>query len=441
MLRRRGEYGVLVMASCFFIVFIVIVCNFFRIAFEQKEVPAAGTDRTLTIEVGDCQGTVYDRQLRPLTNSETKLMAAAVPSSLARDETASYAVDRESFLTDYEKGKPFVFECTEKALDSDGLTVFEIPVRYSADQPAQHIIGYLSDNKGADGIEYAYDSVLRNGLPQNSVSYTMDGSGRVLIGDRKQVFRSKAYKSGVVLTLDKEIQKICEECGKGICKGAIVCADIKSGDILGMASFPDYSTDNIEAALTDPDSPLINRAIYSYSVGSVFKLVTAAAALESGEEGYVYECDGSIDVSGRIFNCHKLDGHGLQDMTDAMINSCNTYFISLSQTLDISEYRKKASCLGFGRENYLCAGITGSGGVLPSEKDLSIPAELANFAFGQGKLTATPLQVTQLTCAIANDGKMPVLKLIKGLTPDGSAVLKEKRTLTSEVMSADTAKL
>lgn len=439
MLRKRGEHGVLIIAAGFFIVFILLVCNFFRIALEQKDVPAANTDRTLTIEVGDSQGTIYDRQLRPLTNTETRLMAAAVPSALPREATSEYAVDSSSFLDDYDKGEPFVFECTEKTLESDGLTVFEVPVRYSQHQTAQHVIGYLSDNKGVDGIEYAYDSILRNSFPQRSVSYTMDGFGRVLIGDRKRVFRSKSYKSGVVLTLDKDIQKICEECGKDICKGAIVCADIKNGDILGMVSFPDYSPDNIESAMKDKNSPLINRALYSYSVGSVFKLVTAAAALESGEKGYVYECQGCIDVAGRKFNCHKLDGHGLQNMSEAMINSCNTYFISLSQTLDMTEYRKMASYLGFGRENYLCAGITGSGGVLPAERDLSIPAELANFSFGQGKLTATPLQITQLTCAIANKGKMPVLKLIKGLTPDGSEVVKEKRTLCSDVMSGDTA--
>ena len=106
----------------------------------------------------------------------------------------------------------------------------------------------------------------------------------------------------------------------------------------------------------------------------------------------------------------------------------------------MKKYRQMATYLGFGRENYLCAGITGSGGVLPTEKELSVPAELANFAFGQGKLTATPLQITQLTCAIANDGEMPILRLIKGLTADGAEIGGEKNPQLSKVMSEETAK-
>ena len=68
-----------------------------------------------------------------------------------------------------------------------------------------------------------------------------------------------------------------------------------------------------------------------------------------------------------------------------------------------------------------------------------MPAELANFSFGQGKLTATPLQITQLTCAIANNGKMPILRMIKGLTPDGEKPVVEKKPQISEVMSEKTA--
>ncbi|WP_297955382.1 penicillin-binding protein 2 [uncultured Ruminococcus sp.] len=439
MVRKRGEHGVIVLTALFFVVFTLIACNFYRLSCGENGVPAAYIRNTVTIEAGNCQGTIYDRSMRPLVNADTERLAVAVPTALDRDICAEYATDRESFLAEWDKGQPFVFQCTEKALESEGLTVFEVPVRYSEDQTARHVIGYLSEDRGADGIEYAYDSVLRSDLPQNSVTYNTDGFGNVLIGDSKKVFRSGSYKSGVVLTIDRDIQRICEECGRGISAGAIVCADIKTGDILAMASFPDYSPEDMEKAMTDEHSPLIDRCLYSYSVGSVFKLVTAAAALEQGNSGYMYSCSGSIDIGGRVFNCHKLDGHGLQDMQAAMTNSCNTYFIDLARCLDIAKYRQKASYLGFGRENYLCAGITGSGGVLPTEEELSVPAELANFAFGQGRLTATPLQITQLTCAIANDGKMPVLRLIKGMTAEGTVISGEKPPQLSGVMSSEDA--
>ena len=206
-----------------------------------------------------------------------------------------------------------------------------------------------------------------------------------------------------------------------------------------MASFPTYSPNEIENALTDESLPLINRALYSYSVGSVFKLVTAAQAIDEGFADFMYDCTGNINIKGQYFNCHKLSGHGLQSMSDAMTNSCNTYFINLSSSLNVESFRKLAYSLGFGRENYLCAGITGSAGVLPTTKQLMIPAELANFSFGQGKLTATPLQITQLTCAIGGEGKMPVLRLIRGVTVDGETVGNEKQPQISQVLEPETA--
>ena len=190
--------------------------------------PAFNSEHTITIEAGNCQGTIYDRNMRPIVNGDMQNIAVAVPSALDRETAAGYALDRESFLEDFDRGEPFVFECSERTIEGDGLTVFSVPVRYSEHQKARHIIGYLSEGRGADGIEYAYDSILRAELPQNSVTYSTDGFGNVLIGDGKKIFRSESYKSGVVLTIDRDIQQICEECGKDIETGAIVCADIKT---------------------------------------------------------------------------------------------------------------------------------------------------------------------------------------------------------------------
>ena len=171
MVRKRGEHGVLILTAAFFISFTFIALNYYRIAVEQKDVPAAQLESTLTIEAGRCQGTIYDRNMRPLINAAKKRIAAAVPSALDREQTAEYAIDKDSFYEQFDKGQPFVFDCSDNALESDGLTIFEVPIRYSEHQTAQHIIGYLSDDKGADGIEYAYDDILRNNFPSNSVSY------------------------------------------------------------------------------------------------------------------------------------------------------------------------------------------------------------------------------------------------------------------------------
>ena len=430
----------ILLGAAFFMLFLGIAFKYYAVAYEQKYVRTAEIRSEHTTNAGESQGTIYDRNMKPMVNSERKYAAVVVPTAVDMDEISEYASDKVTFSSGFEKGEPFVFECIKNTPESEGLTVFELPVRYSENQAASHIIGYLSQNDGADGIEYAYNSILRNENGNNSVTYKTDGFGRVMIGEGKKIVRSHAAESGVVTTIDLDLQNICEECGKKIKKGAIVLADVKKGDILAMASFPDYDICDLESAVSDKNCPLINRALYSYSVGSIFKLVTAADAIEEGMGGMMYDCGGQIDIYGQIFNCHKYDGHGLQSLGDAMTNSCNTYFIDLARALNIGKLREMAYNIGFGRENQLCAGMTGSAGVLPTQEELAVHAELANFAFGQGRLTATPLQVTQLACAIANNGKMPELRLIKGLTIDGEFTMNEKNPRYSYVMHEDTAK-
>ena len=438
-MRRKIEIRIIILVGTFFLMFTALCFNYYRIAVKREHVQTAKTNSQFTIIAGNSEGTIYDRNMKPIVNAQKKHIAAAVPSFLDRNSTAEFAVDKDEFIENFDKGLPFTFECIPDTPDSDGLTVFEIPERYSENQPAQHVIGYISQGEGVAGIEYAYDKILRNDYGENSVTYTTDGFGQILIGDGKKIIRSNAEKSGAVTTIDLDIQKICENAGKDIEKGSIIVADVKTGEILAMASFPSYSVDEMEKAIDDKKSPLINRALYSYSVGSVFKLVTAAQAIDNKFGGYVYDCTGHIDVEGKMFNCHKTDGHGLQTLSEAITNSCNTYFINLSKILDIKEFRELAFNLGFGREIHLCSGMTASGGVLPTVKDLMIPAELANFSFGQGKLSATPLQITQLTCTIANEGKMPVLRIIKGMTIDGEEIMNGKSVQHSQVLEKDTA--
>ena len=439
-MRKRAEGGVILLAVLFMLLFGILALNYLQLSDRHKYVDAAAERSLLTINAGDSQGTVFDRNFIPLTNTDTEIIASVVPSAVSLDELLKYTVDKEQVREKYKEGRPFSMRCRVKGSDSAGLTFFEVPVHNKGKMLAPHVVGYLSEEKGASGIEYAYNDLLRGGNIENSVTYNTDGFGNVLIGSEKSVIRSNKQNTGVVTTIDSRIQRICEEAGKGIDKGCIVVTDVDTGDILALASFPDFSADNIEKALNDKRSPLINRALYSYSVGSIFKLVTACESMNEGFEGYMYDCKGDIDISGQLFRCHKYDGHEVQDMTQAMTNSCNTYFISLSQYLDVPSFRSCAFDLGFGREIHLCAGMTASAGVLPSVDELLIPAELANFSFGQGKLTATPLQVNAMTAAIANGGELVMLDIVRGITVDGKTVGNEKLPRRSRVMSEDTAK-
>ncbi|NLT10578.1 MAG: penicillin-binding protein 2, partial [Ruminococcus sp.] len=377
--------------------------------------------------------------MRPLVNTRKQKYAFVIPYYTDMPTLRSYAADKKEFDTIKDCLYPVAFRSNDDITVSGAVTVIEIPERNSEDQPAQHVIGYLSDGKGASGLEYAYDKILRSGNGENSMTYTCDGFSRVLIGDRKVLRTSNADIGGVVTTIDLDIQKICESAGEKINKGAIVLSDVYSGDIIALASFPSYSPNNIEAAIKDERSPLINRALYSYSVGSIFKLVTACEAINEGKNSYIYECSGKINVKGQCFNCHKYDGHGKENITSAITDSCNTYFIALSRRLDVKKLRKLANDLGFGKEITLCTDIAASPGVLPTENDLNIPAELANFSFGQGKLSATPLQINRMTCTIANGGEVPMLRLVKGITVDGINIANDKMPHTTRAISDDAA--
>ena len=113
--------------------------------------------------------------------------------------------------------------------------------------------------------------------------------------------------------------------------------------------------------MQDPDSPMIQRALYAYPVGSIFKLVTAACAYENGAEtAFQWDCNGAISIGSQRFRCHDPQGHGLQNLADAMRNSCNPYFIALGQTLSGKELLETAKALGFGTETVLTSNMIGS---------------------------------------------------------------------------------
>ncbi|MDE7293829.1 MAG: penicillin-binding protein 2, partial [Oscillospiraceae bacterium] len=186
-------------------------------------------------------------------------------------------------------------------------------------------------------------------------------------------------------------------------------------------------------------SPFVNRAFSAYSVGSAFKLVTAGAALEYGiSERYSYDCGGSIKVRGSNFDCHRYGGHGRLDMREAMVESCNPYFISLASDIPTDFLHDFAERLGFGKACRLGSGIQSAAGVLPTARELKVPEEKANFAFGQGKISATPLQITLLTAAIANHGQMPTPILING-DLSGSEVTAAASPSFHRVMRSSTA--
>lgn len=157
------------------------------------------------------------------------------------------------------------------------------------------------------------------------------------------------------------------------------------------------------------------------------------------EESFSYNCTGSTEIGGQLFKCHDLSGHGVLDMTEAAAESCNTYYIELSKHIDSRLLIETAQRMGFGRSIPLALGMTVSGGSLQTEEDLSLPAEKANMSFGQGKLTASPVQICAFTAAIANEGRLYVPSLVKGITHDGKTVSNQEEAKYTDVFDRKTA--
>lgn len=404
---------------------------------EYKE--AAMNQGSYTVKLPVSYGTVYDRNGVPLVNRSSEYIAVVSGSAESAEAVLPYVLDKKAFYEKLSTGAPFTCQVSSEAYEKELPLVFEVPVRYGEHQPAQHIIGYTQDGSGVCGLEADFNDILREGRSQTAVTFEVDGTGGVLSGEKAVVRHAPAAVQGVVTTLDAGIQLICENAARSLMKGCIVVMEADSGDILGMISVPSYSLDDMESALSSEDSPLINRALYSYPVGSIFKLVTAAASIEAGCEDFTCTCSGSTKIDTQLFRCHNAEGHGKLTLETALIESCNPYFIEMSRSLSPLDLFEKAAELGFGRGIYLSDSIQGSAGYLPTVQELSLPAECANFCFGQGKLTATPLQIARLTCIIANGGYMPEVRLIIGETENGNVSAGKNTARNLQVLDSETA--
>lgn len=430
-----------VVAIAFGIIASVLYMHIFSVIASDEYISTAKNQGSYTLETGIQNGIIYDCNLKTLINNDCQYVCALIPDSEAVKEILPHVTDDiDEFYKKLSYGKPFICHTDTDNFKSDCITPFTVPIRYSENQTACHIIGYTSDGKGVCGLELSYDTFLRSSVSSSSVTYKVDGNGNVLQGIEKEVHYADDINAGVVTTIDTDIQRICEECSKNIEKGAVVVMDIKTGDIKAALSRPSYSVYKLANAVDDENSPLLNRLLCSYNAGSVFKLLICQCAMENGiSDNFSYECTGHIDINGKIFNCHKHDGHGLQDMKSAIANSCNTYFIELGKKLSAENLLDTATLSGFGSEIRLADKLYTSAGNLPDVQALNIPAEKANFSFGQGELLVNPIQVTQFISAIANNGNMPSARLINGITYDGSTIENSNKPVINRIMSEKTA--
>ncbi len=349
-------------------------------------------------------------------------------------------------------GRGQIYDCNLKKLTETTLTGEEIEhmgkrigrvnyyKRYSDSQPLCHIIGYLSNDNlnGAAGIELAYNDFLLSANNYVTFSYNTDAQGRLLKGGVNSAdYSSYNTKQGVQLTVDRDIQEIVERSAASLKTGAVTVSEVSTGKIKAIASFPTFDCNNLEASLKDKNEPFLNRALENYAVGSVFKVLICAAALESRiSENYSHICKGYEYCGDVRFNCHKEEGHGKMDMRSALANSCNPYFISLAGEVGYEKILSLAKEFGIDKEIVLTVANISPAGNLPSERVLSSPAGLANFSFGQGELLASPLKMSCVYQTIANGGILCPPSIVEGIVDrEGKLTSEQSKSAPKRVLS------
>ncbi len=389
----------------------------------------ANRQSSFTLTVEKTRGTIYDSKMRPLTGTKEKYVAAVVPSEENEARILSdsrFLAEHSTLLEKLSEGYPFLTEVSGEISDIPQVTVFTLSERNTEEGLASHIVGYTNgDGTGVAGMEQAYDSLLSGVSAKTTVTYTVDALRRPLAGAEPQIRLAPEPVEGVVLTIDKRLQEICEEAGnRYLKKGAVVLMEAATGKLRACASFPDYDPADIAVAIADTENaPLVNRAFSAYNVGSVFKAVTASAALNDGiNPPDDYFCTGQVTVGDTDFHCYTRTGQGKLDLNAAMTKSCNPYFIMLGLSCDPERFYATASDFSFGTATVFAPGMAAAAGTLPSAAELSSKGVCANFSFGQGSLTATPVQIAQMLSGIVNGGCVMQASLVEGTTKDGSFV-------------------
>jgi penicillin-binding protein 2 len=447
----------------FFTLFILLAARMFHLQASegQKLSRAASAQRTTNIVIEKIRGDILDRNGISLTNRNLKYELVLKPSILAEDRDVLENISDilgisfkklEEKLEEEER--PLVIEidedtkCAIKNIKNPCISIINSLHRYDNNSVAKHVLGYVgkADGNGEAGIEKSYNKTLSC----NScymLGITTDGGNNILPGMGYRLINTGGNnkKLNVKLTIDYHIQKIVEDVmNKNKVTGAIVVEEVNSGDIVAMSSKPDFDQNNVIQYLSSPGNELFNKAVASYNLGSIFKIIDAALMFEAKDRWEeLYLCTGSIGIGNREFKCysHKDGGHGFVDLKKAFSLSCNTYFINAVLGIEPKNLIEMASRFGLG--NYTGIGSQGieeSPGNLPSINTWFSGGDIANISIGQGEIMATPLQVADIVATIANGGIKNKINIVDSIVDECDNKVKNiRQKYGKRIISKDVA--
>lgn len=351
-----------------------------QIIFSKKYV-VSDSYNSVAITVDKKYTNIYYRDMSLATNNKNRYIAVIRPNSKSIMEAKQILSKEqyESTLEELSKGYPVAVE-----LDSKPATTLNNIIVHS---------GYKTQNRCYQLLSPASNGLLKylsKEIGEMKVSYTVDARGRLLDGDYGRLI-DENYNSleGYRISIDERIQGIALKASENMPNGVVLVMNIADASILACVNRP---LDNYNI-----------KAFSRYSVGSVFKIIVSACALENNLD-ISYNCTGSITVGDTTFSCQGNHIHSKENLKTALANSCNCYFVNLALELGADRLTQTAKKLGFLSETDLCEGWSVKNSVFPSTETLSSKGQLALLGFGQGTFLASPLQIASALCTIGNKG-------------------------------------
>ena len=455
------------MRNILFISFLIMVCLIVRIGYIQiisgKELSRlAYEQQTLDRKINPKRGTIYDATGKNiLAVSSTVETVTVNPVNIKNEDKEKVAkslsdifnLDYESILKKVKKRSSI--ETIAKKVNKEktdelrkwmelnqittGINIDEDTKRYYPyNNVASQVIGFCgSDNQGLDGIEAKYEETLKG--KQGAIQKHTDAKGGE-IGKEGENYVSAIDGNDVVLTIDLTIQSIVEKYLQEACidnkctdGGSIVVMNPQNGDILAMATYPNYNLNtpyepyteelkNTWDTMEQKDKTTCLQAVWrnksiadTYEPGSVFKLITASSALEEGitetDKAGEFNCSGGIEIAGVRIKCWRYyRPHGAESLRQALMNSCNPVFIGLGQKMGVTKYYEYLEKFKLLQKTGI--DLPGEAGSIFLAKEKAGPVELATISFGQ-RFEITPIQLVTAVSSIANGGNSIKPRVVK----------------------------
>ncbi len=312
---------------------------------------------------------------------------------------------------------------------------------------------YVGEEKGIAGVEATMDEILRG--PEGRKSIVRDEKGRTI---RPSDYTKPGIGAKLQLTIDAYAQYLLETTLRLAGRAAGVIMDVNTGEVLAMASVPDYDPNDFIPSISQKSwdvyrsnqqlAPFTNRAISEFTPGSTMKVPTAIAGALAGMGSRTYSCDGFVTYGNKnvgcwIWNLHK-GHHGNQNLSQAIQHSCNPYFNKLANTIGWKALVDGCELVNIGKKTGIelpkedAGTLPGSSAWRSANPTLVMSPVLNAFlSIGQGDTLATPLQICSVAACLANGGKYYKPRIVKKATSqDGKTLIADTPKIEVDLTKA-----